>query len=114
MDAVPVEINYRNNTAVLRDVVITQGDMRIQANEAHVVGGLDFENGEWTISGDVRINAEGGNLKSDKAVVSFRNNLISHATITGAPARVRAAARRRHHRRAAAPTPSTTRPPAAP
>ena len=39
-----------------------------------------------TISGDVRITAEGGSLSSDKAVVSFRNKLISAATITGAPA----------------------------
>jgi len=86
MDAVPVEVNYRSNTAVFRDVVITQGDIRIEAREANVKGGLDFENGEWTISGDVRIRVEGGNLKADKAVVWFRNNLISRATITGAPA----------------------------
>lgn len=86
VDAVPVDVNYRDNTALLRDVVITQGDMRIEAAEAHVKGGLDFKNGEWTISGNVRINAEGGNLRADKAVVSFRDNLISHATITGTPA----------------------------
>ena len=59
IDAVPVKANYRNNTVVLRDVIITQGDMRIEADEASVVGGLDFENGEWTISGNVRINARG-------------------------------------------------------
>lgn len=81
-----MEVDYRNNNAVLRDVVITQCDMRIQAAEARVTGGLDFENSHWTISGDVRITAEGGKLHSDKAVVSFRNNLISQATITGAPA----------------------------
>ena len=82
VDAVPVEINTNDNTATLRDVVITQGDTRIEAAEAHVDGGLDFENGEWTISGNVRIRAEGGNLRADKAVVLFRNNVISRATIT--------------------------------
>lgn len=86
VDAVPVDVNYRDNTALLRDVVITQGDMRIEAAEARVKGGLDFENGEWTISGNVRIDAEGGKLRADKAVVSFRNNLISQAIITGTPA----------------------------
>jgi len=86
MDAVPVEVNYRDNTALFRDVVITQGDIRIEASEANAKGGLDFENGEWTISGNVRIRAEGGNLKADKAVVWFRNNLISRATVTGSPA----------------------------
>jgi lipopolysaccharide transport protein LptA len=86
MDAVPVEVNYRDNTAVFRDVVITQGDIRIEASEANVKGGLDFENGEWTISGNVRIRAEGGNLTADKAVVWFSNNAISRARITGSPA----------------------------
>jgi lipopolysaccharide transport protein LptA len=86
MDARPVEINTRDNTAVFRDVVITQGDLRIQANEARVVGGLDFETGQWTVSGDVRIEAEGGSLRSDKAVVSFRNKVIAQAAITGTPA----------------------------
>jgi len=86
LDAVPVSVNYRDNTALLRDVVITQCDVRIQANEARVKGGLDFENGQWTISGDVRITAEGGSLRSDKAIVSFRSNVISQASISGAPA----------------------------
>lgn len=86
VEAKPMEVDYRNNNAILRDVVITQCDMRIQAAEARVTGGLDFENSQWTISGDVRITAEGGKLNSDKAVVSFRDNLISQATITGAPA----------------------------
>ena len=86
MDAVPVEIDTRTNNATFRDVVITQGDLRIQANEALVVGGLDFETGKLTVTGDVRIDAEGGSLKSDKAVVSFRDKLISQATITGSPA----------------------------
>jgi len=86
LEAVPVDINYKKNTAVLRDVVITQCETRIEAKEAHVKGGLDFENGEWTVSGNVRIKAENGNLTSDKAVVSFANNLISRAVVTGAPA----------------------------
>ncbi|HTU66956.1 MAG TPA: lipopolysaccharide transport periplasmic protein LptA [Steroidobacteraceae bacterium] len=86
LEAVPLDIDYRNNKARFRDVVITQGSTRIEAAEANVVGGLDFENGQWTVSGNVRIKAENGSLKSDKAVVSFNNNLISRAVITGGPA----------------------------
>lgn len=87
IDAKPgMEMDYRNNNAILRDVVITQCDMRIQAAEARVVGGLNFENGQLTVSGDVRIAAEGGNLSSDKAVISFRDRVITRATITGSPA----------------------------
>jgi lipopolysaccharide transport protein LptA len=86
IEAKPFEVDYRNNNAVLREVVITQCEMRIEAAEARVTGGLNFENSRWTISGNVRITAEGGRLSSDKAVVSFRDNVISHAEITGAPA----------------------------
>jgi lipopolysaccharide export system protein LptA len=87
VDAKPLEMDYRNNNAVLRDVIITQCDLRIQAAEARITGGLNFENSQWTISGDVRITAEGGSLNSDKALVSFRNKVISSATITGTPAK---------------------------
>jgi lipopolysaccharide transport protein LptA len=86
LEAKPVEVDYRNNNALLREVVITQCDTRIQAGEARATGGLNFENSHWTFSGDVRIDAEGGNLKSDKAIVSFRDNVISQASITGKPA----------------------------
>jgi lipopolysaccharide transport protein LptA len=86
VDAKTFEVDPRSSNAVLSDVIITQCDMRIQAREAHATGGLNFDNGQWTISGDVRITAEGGRLTSDKAEVSFRNRLISRAVITGSPA----------------------------
>src|SRR5688500_2804491 len=79
----PADIDIRNNKAVLRNVVITQCDMRIEAAEARVTGGIDFENSRWAFTGNVRIRAEGGSLSSDSAVVSFRNKLILRATITG-------------------------------
>lgn len=86
IDARSSEVALKTNDAVLRDVVISQCDMRIQASEALVKGGLDSENNQWTLAGDVHITAEGGRLTSDKAVVSFRNRLVSHAVITGSPA----------------------------
>jgi len=86
LEAKPLEMDYRNNNAVLRDVVITQCGMRIQAQEARIKGGLNFDNSQWTIAGGVRITAEGGSLTSDKAIVTFRNKLISSASITGSPA----------------------------
>jgi lipopolysaccharide transport protein LptA len=86
LEGKPLEMDTRNNNAVLRDVVITQCSVRIQAAVADIKGGLNFENSHMTISGDVRITAEGGSLRSDKAIVSFRNKIISAATITGSPA----------------------------
>lgn len=82
----PADIDIRNNKAVLRNVVISQCDMRIEAAEARVTGGIDFENSRWAFTGNVHIRAEGGRLSSDTAVVSFRDKLISQATITGDPA----------------------------
>lgn len=85
-EGVPLDVHYRDNTLVFRDVVITQGDLVIEAAEAQAKGGVNFDSGDWIISGNVRIRAEGGNLKADKAKVSFKNKLISRATITGTPA----------------------------
>ena len=65
-------------------MVITQCDMRIQAAEGgHRRSGL--RESQWTL-GRRAHHREGGQLKSDKAVVSFRDRLISQATITGKPA----------------------------
>jgi lipopolysaccharide transport protein LptA len=81
-----LEIDLATNDAVMHDLVITQGDVRIEAAEARVSGGLDTKNSRWTITGNVRIKAEGGSLRSDRAVISFNDNVITRATITGAPA----------------------------
>ncbi len=86
LDARSMEAATRTNDAVLHDVVITQCDTRIQGSEARVSGGLNFESGQLVMTGDVRISAEGGQITSDKAVVSFRNRLVSQATLTGSPA----------------------------
>jgi lipopolysaccharide transport protein LptA len=86
VDAASTDVDYKSNTIVLRDVVISQGEIRVQADQAKATGGLNFENSRWTFNGNVRIKAETGSLKSDQAVVSFTNNLISRAVITGKPA----------------------------
>jgi len=78
--------NLRENTTELRQVVITACDIRVEADRARSTG-MDFENSSWTFDGDVHIQVENrGSLRSDKAVVDFRNNQISRATITGSPA----------------------------
>src|SRR5262245_47623963 len=86
IDAARSEGDIPHNTIVMHDVTISQGDLKIRADKASVVGGLNYQSSKWTISGDVRINAQGGSLQSDEAVVTSSNNLITRATITGAPA----------------------------
>ncbi|HVO45536.1 MAG TPA: lipopolysaccharide transport periplasmic protein LptA [Steroidobacteraceae bacterium] len=79
-------VDYKGNSVSIKDVVITQGDTRVQADRAHATG-LDFENSHWTFEGNVRIVGEQhGSLRSDEAVVEFRDNHIEKATITGNPA----------------------------
>jgi lipopolysaccharide export system protein LptA len=79
--------DYKGDLAVFQDVVITQGDTRVQADRARGVGLDNFDNSHWTFEGNVRISGEQhGSLKSDQAVVEFRNNDIAKATVTGNPA----------------------------
>src|SRR5215472_5939234 len=86
LDAASSEIDARTNALVFRNVIISQGNMRVQAEHAHATG-LNFANSRWDFNGNVRIDAEQhGNLRSDQAVVEFRDNHIARATITGKPA----------------------------
>jgi lipopolysaccharide transport protein LptA len=86
VDAASSEVDYKTNTVVFRDVVITQGTTRVQADHAHA-SGLNFANSRWTFDGNVRMEmAPRGNLRADQAVVEFKDNHIARATITGKPA----------------------------
>jgi lipopolysaccharide transport protein LptA len=85
LDAASSEVDYHSNTVVFRNIVITQGTTRVVAERANA-SGLNFVSSQWTFTGAVRINVEGGSLDSDKAVVSFVDNRVSKAVITGAPA----------------------------
>jgi lipopolysaccharide transport protein LptA len=85
-EAASQDIDYRNNTTMLHDVVITQGGLKVQAKEARVEGGVDFANNRWSLRDDVRITTDGGSLRSDRADVTFENDRVSRATIVGSPA----------------------------
>src|SRR5579863_6721027 len=58
VEAASWEGDYKSNSFVLNQVVITQGTTRLQADRAHASGltsGLDFANSRWTFDGNVRI-----------------------------------------------------------
>jgi len=88
LDAASSEVDYKKNTVEFKDIVISQGDIKVEANHAEAEAtGLNFKTGVWTFSGDVRIHVEKrGNLRSDQAVVDFKDSQIVKATITGKPA----------------------------
>src|SRR5215470_8917401 len=70
IDVSSSKVDYKGDTVVFQDVVITQGDTKVEADHAHATGVDDFENSRWTFEGNVRINGEQhGSLKSDQAIV---------------------------------------------
>jgi lipopolysaccharide transport protein LptA len=87
IDVASSKVDYKGDTVVFQDVVITQGETKVQADRAHATGLDNFDNSRWTFEGNVRITGEQhGSLKSDTAIVEFRNKYISKATATGNPA----------------------------
>jgi len=87
IDVASSHVDAKGDIVVFQDIVITQGDTKVQADRAHAKGLNDFDNSHWTFEGNVRITGEQhGSLRSDEAVVEFRNKSISKATITGNPA----------------------------
>jgi lipopolysaccharide export system protein LptA len=88
LDAASSEVDYKKNTVEFKDIVISQGDIKVEAKHAEAAAtGLNFKTGVWTFSGDVRIHVEKrGNLRSDLAVLDFKDSQIVKATATGKPA----------------------------
>ncbi len=80
-------VDYKGDSAVLKDVTVTQGETRVQADRAHASRLDNFDNSHWTFEGNVRIFGEQhGTLRSDLADVEFRNSRLLKATVTGSPA----------------------------
>lgn len=80
-------VNYKTQTMVCSNVVISQGSTRVRADHARGTGGLNFQNSRWIFTGNVQIEAPPrGSLRSDQATVEFRDNRIAGATINGNPA----------------------------
>lgn len=87
LDAASTDVDYRTNRVLFRDITISQGDLKVEADQAEATG-LDFENSSWTFWGNVNIQAERrGSMQSERAIVEFRDNRMTKATITGKPAR---------------------------
>ncbi|HEY1284079.1 MAG TPA: LptA/OstA family protein [Steroidobacteraceae bacterium] len=81
-----IDADYRQNNVELRNVDISQCDVRVRAKTARAKG-LNTENAHWNFDGDVRIDVESrGNLRANEAEVEFRDNQISKLNITGSPA----------------------------
>ena len=84
LDAESTQANGRNGAISFRGVTIEQGDTFIKADEAHS-SGLDFRNSTWTFEGRVRFGARGTRVSAGKAVLEFREQELTSATLSGAP-----------------------------
>lgn len=85
LEAASSDFDYRNNTLLFKRVKITQGMLTVEAQEASATG-LEFDNSQWTLKGEVRITVPDGKLTSDSATVSFKDNQIARAQVRGGPA----------------------------
>ena len=77
------DFDYKNNTLLFKQVKITQGPLKVEAQEASATG-LNFDDSEWTLTGQVKITVPDGKLTSTDAKVTFRKNQIARAEIRGA------------------------------
>jgi lipopolysaccharide transport protein LptA len=85
VDAESSDFDYAKNTLLFRKVRVSQGKTSVEADEATATG-LNFENSRWVFRHNVKIRVEGGSLTSDDAAVTFADNQIARALITGSPA----------------------------
>lgn len=80
------EFDRRNDRLLFRGLQITQGPLSISADEA-AANPADFENSTWTFTGNVVVSNGNTRATADHAVMTFRQNELRQATLSGKPAR---------------------------
>ncbi len=85
LDAESSLFDRQTERVEFRKLTISQGDMSISADEA-VASGLDFEEGEWQLTGNVTFTVESARINADSAVMTFVGNELQTAELVGDPA----------------------------
>ena len=85
IDAESSEFDYESSRLLFRGLRLDQGNLGIRADLAET-DKLDFNEGDWTFSGNVRIEADNATLECDQAELSFRDHQLLDALLTGEPA----------------------------
>jgi lipopolysaccharide export system protein LptA len=86
LDAAFSEFDRRNNRLLFRELNIRQGVLAIKADEA-TADPADFENSVWIFTGNVVIRNGGTEASCARAELTFRDNQLRKAVLTGKPAR---------------------------
>ena len=86
LDSESLSFDRQTNLIELKAPRITQGNLRIEANEA-LATGTDFdERSEWHFKGNVRITVDTAVLRADSAVFTFDHQQLSRGELDGSPA----------------------------
>lgn len=84
VDAADARIDRRTDELIFTDIIITQDTLSVRASRA-VGTGLSFESSDWSFSGDVQLSSDGAVIEATEAVLTFRDNKLQTAALTGAP-----------------------------
>ncbi|MEO0424797.1 MAG: lipopolysaccharide transport periplasmic protein LptA [Pseudomonadota bacterium] len=84
VDAADARIDRRTDELIFTDIIITQDTLSVRASRA-VGTGLSFESSDWSFSGDVQLTSDGALIEASEAVLTFRDNKLQTAALTGAP-----------------------------
>jgi lipopolysaccharide transport protein LptA len=86
LDSESFSFDNQSSLVRIRAPRITQGGLKIEADEA-VATGLDFDaSSEWRFSGRVRITVESAVMEADSAVFTFANEQLARGELIGNPA----------------------------
>jgi lipopolysaccharide transport protein LptA len=88
LDASYSELDRRNNRVTFRGLTISQGSLRITADEA-AADPADFTDSVWVFTGNVVLRSADTTVECARAEMHFRTNRLDRATMTGQPARFR-------------------------
>jgi lipopolysaccharide export system protein LptA len=78
-------LDGKTSTVIYTGLRFSQGNISIEADEGRAAN-LEQRNSSWQFSGNVVIDVDTGHIECDSAVLLFDGNVLSTATVTGAPA----------------------------
>jgi lipopolysaccharide export system protein LptA len=85
IDANSSEFDYASNQLLFHGLRLNQDQLGVQAEFAET-DKLDFDDGQWVLTGDVVIETANATLWCDHAVLTFINHQLAIAELNGAPA----------------------------
>jgi lipopolysaccharide export system protein LptA len=85
IDASSSELDYASNRLLFHGLRLDQDQLGIQAKFAET-DKLDFDDGQWDLTGDVVIETANATLWCDHAVLTFTDHQLAVAELNGAPA----------------------------